>query len=60
MPNRTVQFEFFTNDKLVRDGMSEDEANKKALKPDSEPQEAALYFGEFVELCKYPRKSPEK
>ncbi len=50
MPNRTVQFEFFTNDKLVRDGMSEEEATKKASKPNSEPQEAAFYFGKLVEF----------
>ncbi len=41
MPNRTKQFEFFTKDKLVRD-MGEEEAIKKASKPDSEPQEAAF------------------
>jgi len=40
--------------------MGEEEATKKASKPDSESQEAAFYFGKFVELCKYHRKSPDK
>ena len=65
MPNRTEQFEFFTNDKLVRDDMDEEEAAEKASKPDSEPQENStgkrhFISGNFIELCKYSRKSPGK
>ncbi len=48
MPNRTEQFEFFTNDKLVRDDMDEEEAAEKASKPDSEPQENSTGKRHFI------------
>jgi len=48
MPNRTEQFEFFTNDKLVRDDMDEEESTENASKPNSEPQENSTGKRHFI------------